>query len=320
MKDELLDVPLINLIPYELNLPVGLIFILLPLASLVLKRYARLLVGLSIVAYLGFLVFDISRVTPYFICYLGMFYLLAVDGKPATHHLVLLASGIYIFSGLHKLNDGFYDQILKGLWFYSISDTPPTFLATVAPLFEVMCGVGLYFKFSRRYAVYALIGLHVLLLWKLGPWKYNWNLIVWPWNFMMIVALIAILKQTSDFKGGSFKMNLSTIPILLSFYLLPASSMFLPNLSNLGFQLYTGNVLYAELELPITPADLEAFDRENDKSSTCLNLQLYSIRKRELAVNAEPWVYRQIQRNFERYYQTTSSLQFFNNKFNSLEP
>ncbi len=309
-NDPLFTVALFSVEQDWILFSVGVVFFLVVLIATWKRGRSWFYTGLA--AYLVFVMLDINRVTPYFICYLGIVYCLCFFKKSLPVGLMVLASGIYIFSGLHKFNNGFYSQILPHIWFYSLGTEIPKSISYITPAIEVLAGLGLLFKKTRRVSTVILISIHLLLLWKLGPFKASWNLIVWPWNLIMIAVLLFMNLKPINPRNILASSKIALIPLLVFFFLIPSFSLTMPGWSNMGFQLYSGDVLFAELILPKKIDLPESRDRSPKSDEIAINLQTFSLRRRQIAVNAEPWVYKKIQQNFENHYQMDTRLKFYN--------
>lgn len=109
--------------------------------------------------------------------------------------LRLLLVCTYVWSGLHKLNFSFVHDVYP----WMIGPTlgllpealhPPLKAAALAvPLVEAALGLALLFPRTRRAGVILLTGMHLFILFSLGPilGGNDWNHVVWPWNIVMIL-------------------------------------------------------------------------------------------------------------------------------------
>lgn len=154
---------------------------------------------------------DQNRWQPYeYQCLFIIFIFLANSNKPKailTLFTLILAS-TYFYSGLGKLNGGFLHSIWVQIILKSFLKVPSNITANhylynagyLLGLFELVAGIGLIFSKTKKAAAIALILMHLFILLLLGPLGgLNYNIIVWPWNMVMIayLYLIFIKKQES---------------------------------------------------------------------------------------------------------------------------
>ena len=122
-------------------------------------------------------------------------------------YLQVVMIGVYIWSGIHKINPGFvhvtFQSILRD---FMGMNHPEVFnklkyLGYFVPLIETVIGSALIFRASRNLAVYAGIAMHVFILLYLSPLGINHNIVVLPWNLAMI-ALLYVLFYNQQNKIG----------------------------------------------------------------------------------------------------------------------
>lgn len=113
------------------------------------------------------------------------------------HLMRWLVVSIYVYSAISKFDYQFLNSLgpqflftLAGYIGVESANWPKeiqVWLATMFPLGEVLVGIGLLVARTRRAAVFAAIGLHVLLLLILGPWGLAHQPGVLVWNLFFIV-------------------------------------------------------------------------------------------------------------------------------------
>ncbi|MGH2564201.1 MAG: hypothetical protein ACRDE5_06795, partial [Ginsengibacter sp.] len=88
-------------------------------------------------------------------------------------------------------------------------------------------GIGLLFQRTRKIAAILLIVMHVLILVAFGPLGLNYDVIIWPWNIVMILILYVLFISTSpvSIQFRSIKKGWNKL-IILSFGILPALNFF----------------------------------------------------------------------------------------------
>lgn len=110
--------------------------------------------------------------------------------------LRLLTVGIYVHSGLSKLDLSFCDGLGRQFWEMGLSFTGdmgklPLLQGWGWPLLfpvgELVIAIGLIWPRTRHVALWAACGMHVLLLLILGPWGLNHRPGVLIWNLFFLV-------------------------------------------------------------------------------------------------------------------------------------
>lgn len=309
-QDELLTVSLIGEFPALLNIIIALAVFTIPVISIIIRNGTWIFI-VGILFFLLFILLDINRLTPYFIFYLTIFGLLNYFKKDDTvflQSLLIIASGIYIASGLHKINPGFSEQVLNIIWFHSLPFKPSPTAGYMISITEALLGLGLLFKYTRKVSCILLFLSHIILLWKLGPFKLNWNLIVWPWNFCMMALLSVLYFYETSTKPLFKSLQRKHAVTLLFFWIVPCASLFSLVPDNLGFKLYSGKALTLDLKFESKIPELEEHNRSTDSLTTQINLQTYAVTTRQLAISPEQWIFERIQKNFEAHYKTETSL------------
>lgn len=120
-------------------------------------------------------------------------------GKPYFHYyFTLLLAATYFFSGLHKLNQGFINEVWKNLIltrFLNIGPFPLLVkLGWAIGVVECLFGLGLLTRYYK-WALKGLIAMHLFILVFLGPPGLNFNRVVWPWNVLMIAIAILCHRE-----------------------------------------------------------------------------------------------------------------------------
>ncbi|MFT3796241.1 hypothetical protein [Flavobacterium sp.] len=171
--------------------------------GLVLFPYKKILYFVAIAVELVACIFDQMRWQPWeyqYLLTLVFFVYYYRNPKAFLEIFGALLALTYFFSGLHKFNEAFLSEIWEnilrrllnlvpgqsGLLFYS-----GYFLAAV----ECAVGVGLLFFKNKRPFVYLCFGMHLALLYMLGPLGINFNEVVWPWNIAMILLVWTVFYK-----------------------------------------------------------------------------------------------------------------------------
>lgn len=186
---------------------------------------------LFFISYVGFCILDQTRIQPFFfeISLLILFYDLFRnrfhDFKIAV--LILLA-GTYIWSGLHKINPYFHEVWLKGL--NNRIPFVPLFIRELmtyaVPFLEMLFGIALLFKQTRKLGIYLLALMHfmVLVTLLLG----NGGFTVFPLNVLNVVLLLMICYNLN---WNIFRLSTANIKLRI----IAVYSILLPALNLVGF-------------------------------------------------------------------------------------
>jgi hypothetical protein len=208
---------------------------------------------------------DQSRLWPSFYQFFFLFLILVTfrnrAGSDDSHRILVgmrfIAAAIYFWGGLQKLNTHFFNEDFP--WIIEpVTRLLPfdiSFLPTVgifAALFEVFIGIGLLTKRFRTIALFEAMLMHLVIFFCIGPFRDNWNNSAWMWG-------LAVAAQTwiLFFKAPAFDLKqmfsapwFCNIPQALAVLLIGI----MPVLNNvnrwdsaLSFNVYTGNVNYAEI-------------------------------------------------------------------------
>ncbi|MFN8117126.1 MAG: hypothetical protein U0W65_13495 [Bacteroidia bacterium] len=210
---------------------------------------------------------DQNRLQPWFynyilILFILLFYRNRVD-EPNNYTTVfislqLLASLIYIFSGIQKMNPEFVPDTF--VWLVGSFDgilSPRqiqlmTKFGYIVPYFELSIGILLLVKPLRFIAVPLVILMHIFILFLLGPSGKDYNSVVWPWNIIMIALVLLLFADVKTerffdisilFKGVSFYI---VITLMLVFPIFSLKNQYDSYLSS---SLYSSNLHECQLIL-----------------------------------------------------------------------
>ena len=148
--------------------------------------------------------------------------------KHFLHIVTLILVSSYVFSGLHKFNNGFlytiWNQlILKFFFNYSddlVSNKYLFYFGLLIPLIEILIGLGLYFARIKKLFLILAIAMHIFIILLFSPIFVNYNLIVIPWNlfYILIVSTLffdSFLDLKLTFSNNYMFKTLFTIIVLL---------------------------------------------------------------------------------------------------------
>ncbi len=176
---------------------------------------------------------DINRLQPWvyqdFLLF-GLFFLFfskkkwSAASEMALQPIRWLMVFTYLWSGLHKLNGHFRENVFE--WLTGIfpaieplgqSNAWAFSLGVAEALFAL--GLLLPFVWLRRGALFGVLGMHVLILALLV--RDNWNHVVWPWNFQMM-AMAVLLFGPRESRARFPLRHLSQWAVVLLLGALPA--------------------------------------------------------------------------------------------------
>lgn len=285
--------------------------------------------GILLVLFCVYLCFDDqNRLQPWFynytlILFILLFYKYRVD-EPNNYTTVfislqLLVTLIYIFSGIQKLNASFVPDTFK--WMISSFDTLlstrqlnlVTKFGNVVPYFELIIGVGLLIKPLRFIIIPLVILMHLFILIMLGPMGKDYNMIIWPWNIIMIVLVLLLFANVKQerffdiailFKGLSFYIVITLMLIFPLFSLKNqydsyfSSSLFSSNLNDC--QLILSNKAYNKL-----PYYIRSFVIKNDNQNV-LYIKKWAINELHVPCVPEYRIFKNVHRYIILLTQTDS--------------
>ncbi|MCP4885204.1 MAG: hypothetical protein GY904_01115 [Planctomycetaceae bacterium] len=128
-----------------------------------------------------------------------------LERRFAYRFLVLIASSVYIYSALGKIDYQFLHTV--GQDFLGVLATPlggfpddwelaaRAKIAILFPVTELLLGFALLFPFTRRIAAVGVMGMHIALLVILGPWGLNHSTGVLAWNLCLLVQAYLLFFQ-----------------------------------------------------------------------------------------------------------------------------
>ncbi len=226
--------PAIPDLPQAPTAALSLLLVIGLLAVAVLPRPARL--GFAPPALAATLVlFDVNRLQPWAYEYLAMLLALGfVDpddpgsrrSRAAWAACAAIVVGIYVWSGLQKVNSSFAREVFPWL----LEPLGPTAvdrfraLWPVAPAIETSVGLLLLIPRMRPWGLAGAVAMHAVLLLALGPLGQNYDSIVWPWNlWAMVLAATLFFRNGASVPRLAWSTRFGRATLLL-FGLLPSLS------------------------------------------------------------------------------------------------
>lgn len=157
---------------------------------------------------------DQMRWQPWVYIYVGIllpFALWKRVDKNLLPYFQFLLVGVYLWSGVYKFGGSFieltWDKMLRTLLFIDDPSTRESlhFLGYGIPIVEVLIAIGLCFKKSRHLAVLLAILTHVVIL--IYVITNQQNSVIYPWNFAMILLVIACFYRTENSMFGWARLD-----------------------------------------------------------------------------------------------------------------
>lgn len=309
----LLTIPLVSAISNELIIFISasVMFIAVCVALFSKPAVSKPLYMLSLIAYVLICLGDVHRIAPYMIVFYGLFacfIFLQYDRHIFYGAILFVISGLYIFSGFHKINSHFVTDVAPKFYFHAL---PIPFNASIGygmAITEVLLGALLLLRATRRTAATLLICMHLIIIWKLSPWKYGFNYIILPWNIVMISCLGYVIKQSQvvRFKIGSGRRVFTMLALF--FWAIPLTSQFLAIPENISLKLYSGKTITGYLTFTEKIPEFTTIDITPDSKHMLISLQQLSMEERGIAFNPEVVCYKRVFSRFRESYPSTNKL------------
>lgn len=219
------------------------------LAGLIFKPFNKLLIWFIAGVFLLLVLEDITRFQPWFYMYALMLLSVAfANEKSALFIIRIVLVGTYFWSGIQKFNHAFTVEIFP--WLMNPFGLQSFFeqhhrVAYGISLVEVIGAIGLLFRQSQKHAGILLIGMHLILLYALGPLGNSWNKLIWPWNAALIGILVLTISDKSYNGIVEFKSLYKSAWFVVVFILtcvMPLFNLFGLWDNDLSCSLYSGNI------------------------------------------------------------------------------
>lgn len=259
---------------------------------------------------------DYMRWQPWEYEYLFILFIYIVNKKDKTFlsTMAFLLIALYTYSGIHKLNHGFLVQVwdnmmLRSLGHFHVSQQGSKlfYLGYSLGIIEMATALGLIFKKTRLYAAIVLIVMHLFNLYWLGPLGMNYNLVIWPWNLVMVcfLYLIFIRPREIQFKYAFNGLNI-IIPVFWG--IMPAFNFINCWDHYLSGSLYSGKLTLMGICLDTSAVpELKPFVASRDAYHLCEGKSLVKVQSWALKeLNVPPYpeirVYQKINKTLKNKY------------------
>lgn len=230
-----------------------LIFLLIILMGINLFHWRNTLNVIILLILLFLFIQDQNRWQPWVYVYFIFLSLFSLSRKPSGNENCLLLCfrliimGIYLWSGIHKMNLSFINGTFKHILIDFLGFQNRSFVDDIInigffiPLFEIAISVFLFVPKLRNIGVYYATATHIFILLYLSPLGVNDNSIVYPWNVAMIFIVFILFYRTKD-KISIFKfqkIDLRAILVTILIYIFPILNFFGLWDNYLSFSLYS---------------------------------------------------------------------------------
>ena len=231
--------------------------------------------------------------------------------------LLLICAATYFYSGVQKFNQGFITILWQDGFLHRFFKLPMhivnnKFIATAGymlPTLEVALGLSLLVKQLRKIALILLIIMHLIILVLIGPLGLMVNIIVWPWNLLMMMYLLhlSVVKQDSFVPIKSILVHWN-LPLAIIWCLFPILN-FVGLWDNfMSFSLYSGRIPNMEICVEKNlPKDLNYYFHIKPKPKKCdcengVNIQIWGMDEILVPPLPQERVYHKVKRELEKKY------------------
>jgi len=216
------------------------------------------ILGLFIPAFYLYLCFvDQNRLQPYFYQSILTIFTINIFSKKHKPRLILLTVSLlffatYFWSGIHKINEIFYEQWMHALvkHFSFIPKPLLKFFTYMVPFLEMFMGIFLLFNKTRKATTIVITSMHTTIIIVLFYLGYGFNVV--PWNLQNIAivwVLFWTLKTKTPLEIFTSHFNYKKGLILTLTVLLPFSNIFGYWDHLLSFSFFTSKLNYYYIQI-----------------------------------------------------------------------
>ena len=260
---------------------------------------------------------DQSRWQPWFYLYWVMLLLSLLPEPAALAGCRLALSAVYFWAGVHKCNVMFFQEVVPFFLEPAARSLPAgaaplvKLAISITPIIETFIGVGLWIPRCRRVAIGLVLAVHITALLTIGPWGQQFNVVVWPWNLVM-VALVLILFPRRYARGAwaSLRPTVWGGAVVACFWFLPVLTYFGWWDSYLSFSIYSGNTARANIFVSAAmkdrlPASMQSFihpaGQPPDSGPLIFDFRNWAESEIKVPPPPEPRCYRSVARYVARF-------------------
>jgi uncharacterized membrane protein YphA (DoxX/SURF4 family) len=261
--------------------------------------------------------------------YLYVFVLLIFilnKNKPSfiTTSFVIILATIYFYSGLHKFNIGFVNNVWETLFLRRYLHVPASscqgfwlrFTGFTLQVIECFAGICLLFGKTKKVAAVTLIAMHSIILIVIGPLGLHYNKIVWPWNVAMIFYLYLIFIKCKDASCKQFIfMGMRNKAILACWAFLPAFNFIGLWDNYLSWNIYSSTLpnMLVCIKDTSTAKALRRFVNYKDSLNICngnalLSIQSWALKEISVPPYPEERVYKKIEKHWTKNFPSSNAI------------
>jgi len=190
------------------------------------------------------------------------------NGIKKVNYFQIILIGVYVWSGIHKLNSNFIELIYRSVLVdlfqmdNEVLTTSVLQFGYIIPVIEILMGIALISPKTRKIGVVIVVLSHLLILFYISPIGINYNTVIYPWNIAMILFTVLLFwnKQNRIVILGesNLKYRTTNIAIVILFWILPSLN-FIGKWDNyLSFSLYSGKT--SNFYILIKDTEIEKID------------------------------------------------------------
>lgn len=263
-------------------------------------------------------ILDINRLQPWEYQFIFVLIIYLTNKSNLLSVIIFSIACIYIYSGLQKLHPAFLQNIWGKLFLNKFFNLESSMIHNkwvihsgyILALYESFGGLALLFKKTRKFAIYALMIMHLFILLFFGPLILNINFIIWPWNLLMLFYLFIFLNEQKNISFNYailiYKWN-KLITICLA--IMPLLGIFGYWDQYLSANLYSGKNIGAVIFIKDTDktSQLHRFFKKKNENDTSknqyyINLNAWSLEELHVPLYPEKRVLKAIESKLKIRY------------------
>ena len=241
--------------------------------------------------------------------------------------LQLIIAAVYFWSGMNKINSGFYNEVLPWLTqpYYQFLPGSLNFIikyfTSSIPFIEIFIGIGLFFPKIRKAAIGLAIITHLFILVVLGPFGYNYNLVIWPWNAAMMLFVVLLFFNVPVISAAQLKAlwkSHAVKMIFLLFWVMPFFNLFNRWPAYLSFHFFSGNtsegsVYLSDKIVSFLPGELSNYLGNETNPATpgtmnIINIKAWSMNELNVPAYPEKRVFNNAKSYFYQFTKDSSEV------------
>lgn len=219
-----------------------------------LQRFLALAIS-AIIIFWG--IQDIVRFQPWFhmYCFVTLVAAFCKNPQIGLNALRIMVCGVYFWAGFHKLNMTFITNVMP--WFLAPFYRPEfdglfKLAAFITPFFEAAIGILLLFKRWRFVATLMAFTMLIMVFVSLGPFGHNWGTVIPLWNIWLFLMVLQLFLSPTLSKSAAlfdYKFEKMSVISIMMFVIAPTIAIFIPEYGRLGFKIFSGNTITAQIIL-----------------------------------------------------------------------